>query len=309
MTGKRIVVTEFIDTDALGELAGFDVVYRPDLADDRAALTGLVADADAIIVRNRTQVDAALVGAAPRLVAVGRLGVGLDNIDLAACKARGIAVFPALGANTVSVAEYVIATAMSLLRGAYGANAAMIAGQWPRAALSEGGEVAGRTMGLLGLGTIGRAVAERAEALGMRIAAFDPHLPADDPIWRTAERVDLEGLLATADVLSLHVPLTEGTRGLIDARAIAAMKESAILINTARGGIVDEAALAAALKAGRLGGAALDVFAVEPLTTAAAAVFEGVPNLILTPHIAGLTGESNVRVSSVTVANVKRALS
>ena len=306
---RRIIVTGFIDTDALSGLDGFDVVYEPGLADDRAALLGLVADADAIIVRNRTMVDAALLGAAPRLVAVGRLGVGLDNIDLGACEARGIAVFPALGANTVSVAEYVIATAMTLARGAYGANAAMLAGEWPRAALSEGGEVAGRTMGLLGLGTIGRAVAVRAEALGMRIAAHDPGVAADDPVWRTVGRLDLDALLATADVLSLHVPLTEGTRNLIDARAIGAMKPGAILINTARGGIVDEAAVAAALKAGTLGGAALDVFAQEPLGAAAAAVFAGAPNLILTPHIAGLTAESNVRVSSVTVENVRKALS
>ncbi len=309
MKGKRIVVTEFIDTDALGDLAGFDVDYRPDLADDRAALLAAVAEADAIIVRNRTRVDASLVKAAPRLVAVGRLGVGLDNIDLAACKDNGIAVYPALGANTVSVAEYVITAALVLLRNVYGANAAMLEGAWPRAALSEGGEVAGRTMGLVGLGTIGRAVAERARALGMDIAAYDPNLPADNPIWRQVRHCDLATLLGCADVVSLHVPLTEGTRGLIDASAIAAMREGALLINTARGGIVDEGALAAALRSGHLGGAALDVFAAEPLTQTAAAVFKGVPNLILTPHIAGLTNESNQRVSAVTVKNVKEALS
>jgi (S)-sulfolactate dehydrogenase len=185
----------------------------------------------------------------------------------------------------------------------------MLAGRWPRAALGRGGEVAGRVMGLVGFGATAQAVARRAGALGMAVAAHDPVRPADDPAWRSAERMDdLGALLSTADVLSLHVPLTAETRGLIGAGAIARMKETAVLVNTARGGIVDEAALAGALRAGRLGGAALDVFETEPLTAEAAGLFEGVSNLVLTPHVAGVTGESNVRVSAVTAENVKRAL-
>jgi (S)-sulfolactate dehydrogenase len=133
----------------------------------------------------------------------------------------------------------------------------------------------------------------------MEVAAFDPFVPEGDPVWQTAGRLDLGALLATADVVSLHVPLTPGTRHLIDAPRIAAMKPGAILINAARGGVVDEAAVAAALRAGHLGGAALDVFETEPLTAGAAAVFAGVPNLILTPHIAGVTVESNTRVSDL----------
>jgi (S)-sulfolactate dehydrogenase len=300
----RVVVSEFMDEAALGAFpAGVEVVYAPDLVEDREALIQAVAGADALIVRNRTQVDFALLEGAPKLRVVGRLGVGLDNIDMGACKARGVAVRPASGANTLSVAEYVIAAALVLLRGAYISNASMIAGDWPRAALI-GGEASGRCMGILGFGGIARAVAARARALGMSIAAHDPFLPEGDPAWEGAERCTREGLFALADVLSLHVPLTDETRGMIGEEALAAMKPGAVLINTARGGIVDEPALASALKAGRLGGAALDVFTTEPLTAKAGAVFAGVPNLILTPHVAGVTREGNVRVSHVTVANV-----
>jgi (S)-sulfolactate dehydrogenase len=151
----------------------------------------------------------------------------------------------------------------------------------------------------VGFGAIARDTATRGRALGMEVAAFDPFVPEDDPVWRTVGRLDLGALLATADVVSLHVPLTEGTRHLIGAARIGAMKPGAILVNAARGGVVDEAAVAAALRAGHLGGAALDVFETEPLTAEAAAIFAGVPNLILTPHIAGVTVESNTRVSDL----------
>lgn len=306
----KIVISEFMDETALKEFgAGDRVQYAPGLVDDRPALLEAVADADALIVRNRTQVNTELLEAAPGLRVVGRLGVGLDNIDLDACTARNVVVHPATGANTLSVAEYVISATLSLLRGAYASNAAMIAGEWPRNALI-GNEASGRCMGLWGYGGIARAVAERARALGMSVAAMDPYLPADDPAWVGIERCETPAdLLARADVLSLHVPLTDETRNMIDADAISQMRPGAVLINTARGGIVDESALVAALTSGALGGAALDVFNTEPLTAEAGKLFEGAPNLILTPHIAGVTNEGNVRVSSVTVENVKRELS
>jgi (S)-sulfolactate dehydrogenase len=224
--------------------------------------------------------------------------VGLDNIDLPAAAARGVEVIPARGANDLAVAEYVVAAALLLVRGAYLATAEVAAGGWPRERLI-GGEVSGRVMGLLGYGAIAREVARRARALGMVVIAHDPHLPPGDPGWAGAEAVSLSALLSRADVLSLHVPLTDETRGAIDAAALAAMKPGAVLVNAARGGIVDEAALADALRAGRLGGAALDVFAAEPLTAAAGAQFAGLPNLILTPHVAGVTVESNRRVSDL----------
>jgi len=303
-----IVVTEFMDEAAVADLAAtHDVRYDPTLVDRPDDLIRLLGDARGLIVRNRTQVRGALLAAAPRLKAVGRLGVGLDNIDVPACKARGIAVLPATGANDDSVAEYVIAGLLILRRGAYHATAEVAAGGWPRNRLM-GREAMGATLGLVGFGAIARAVAMRARALGMRIIGFDPFVAADSPHWAAfgTTKVDLDRLVADSDVVSLHVPATRETRGLFGAERLAAMKAGAVLINAARGGVVDETALAAALKAGHLGGAMLDVFDVEPLAGGGPLV--DAPNLILTPHIAGVTVESNERVSAVTVANVRRAL-
>lgn len=303
-----IVVTEFLDEAALAAVpAKHQVLYDPKLVDRPDDLLREARAAKALIVRNRTQVRGALLEAAAGIEVVGRLGVGLDNIDMAACEARGIKVFPATGANDLSVAEWVICTAMMLLRGAYLATPDVVSGQWPRNRLM-GRELSGKTIGLVGYGSIAREVAKRAGALGMHCMAFDPYLPDDHPAWSMAHRHGLEPLLREADVVSLHVPLNDTTANMMDAVRLKRMKKDAILLNAARGGIVDEAALAAALREGRLGGAALDVFDEEPLSAARGAVFKDCPNLILTPHIAGVTQESNVRVSHVTVANVVKAL-
>ncbi len=302
----RIVISEFMDLPAVESLRGaFDVDYAPELVDDRAGLLARVAEADALIVRNRTRVDREVLVAAPRLRAVGRLGVGLDNIDVAACEAAGVAVYPATGANSLAVAEYVVATSMVLLRGAYLSSNEVAAGQWPRARMSQGRETAGKTLGLVGFGGIGRMTAKLAQALGMRVLAYDPMLPPDAPAWSEAGvgRRELDALFGEVDVLSLHVPLTESTRGLVDAARLARMKPDAILVNTARGGVVDETALAAALRSGKLGGAALDVFDDEPLR--AGSPLAGAPNLILTPHIGGVTRESNERVSSLIAERIR----
>ena len=302
-----IVISEFMDVAAVDGLRSeFEVLYDPELVDRPADLETAVAGARGLIVRNRTQVTPELLAAAPRLQAVGRLGVGLDNIDLDACEGRGVAVFPATGANAASVAEYVVAAVMSLTRAGFAATDRVAAGAWPRTEL-VGREVGGRRLGLVGFGTIARQVAARARGLGMEIAAYDPFVDATDPVWENATRMELEELLGSCD-LSIHVPLTDDTRNLIDAAAIAAMPDGAVLVNTARGGIVDEEALIDALRSGRLGGAALDVFAAEPVDEESGARFAGVPNLILTPHIAGITEESNTRVSRVTAENVARAL-
>jgi (S)-sulfolactate dehydrogenase len=304
-----VVISEFMDEAALTNFGeNFSVNYEPGLVDDRPGLLNALTGAHGIIVRNRTQVNLELLNAAPNLKVVGRLGVGLDNIDLEACKERGIEVCPALGANTLSVAEYVIGSAMVLTRTAYASNAEMISGAWPRGVLGNGGEVSGRTIGLFGFGGIAQAVAERAKSMGMSVAAFDPYLSRTDPAWDGVENCTADVLLGISDILSLHVPLTSETAGLIGAEAVQKMKTSAVLINTARGGIVDEAALVNALKAGQIGGAALDVFATEPLTAEAGALFADTPNLILTPHIAGVTDEGNTRVSFLTVENVVRVL-
>ena len=305
----RIVITEFMDLPAVAQLRGaHDVLYDPTLVDDPARLHAQAATADAIVVRNRTQVRGELLAALKRCTVVGRLGVGLDNIDVPACETRGVRVIPAIGANALSVAEYVVATSMLLLRGAYQSTADVAGGQWPRTPLSNGRELAGKTLGVVGFGSIGQLTARLAKALGMRVVAFDAMMDHGHAAFAETG-VAFQGLaelLAQADVVSLHLPLVESTRNLFDARRIAAMKPGAVLINTARGGIVDEPALAEALRSGKLGGAAIDVFATEPLP--AQPHFQGCPNLVLTPHVAGVTRESNERVSSMIAQKVLEAL-
>lgn len=306
-----IVITEFMDEASVTDLArDFRVHYDRELWSKRAALEALLPGLPALVVRNRTKVDAALIDRGDALKVIGRLGVGLDNIDVAHARARAIAVEAAFGSNAVSVAEYVIAMALVLLRGvSYTSTAATLAGQWPREACGKGREVGGRHLGIVGFGAIGQLVAARARGMGMTVAATDDFLPADNAAWGHVKRVDLEKLLATSDVVTLHCPLTPETKGLLSAARLAGMKPGAVLINSARGGIVDEAALASALTRGHLGGAALDTFEPEPIDQATREALAGAPNLILTPHIAGVTAESNVRASSMTAAAVRRILS
>ena len=305
----RIVISEFMDPAAVAQLAArFDTACDEDLAGRRDQLKRLLTDADALIVRNKTQVDGELLAAAPKLKVVGRLGVGLDNIDVLTCKSRGIEIIPALGANALAVAEYVIAAALILLRGAYSSTDAVAAGKWPRPALANGREMAGKTLGVLGFGQIGQVTGKLARALGMKVIGFDAMIPPEHPMW-SAERTTarkFDEVLREADVISIHVPLTPATRGLIDAARLGLMKSDAVLINTSRGEILNEAVLAAVLRAGKLGGAALDVFDREPL--AAGSPLSGCPRLLLTPHIAGVTRESNVRVSAMIAERVAEAL-
>ena len=305
----RIVISEFMDERAVARLRGrHEVLYDAKLVDDAARLATEVATADVFIVRNRTQVRGALLAALSRCRVVGRLGVGLDNIDVAGCEQRGITVIPATGANALSVAEYVIAAALLLQRGAYQSTSDVTAGRWPRNALSDGREIGGKTLGLVGFGSIGQLTAKLAQGLGMQVIAFDAMMDEDHPAFAaTGVRcAGLDEVTTAADVLSLLVPLVDSTRGLFGAARIAQMKRGAVLVNTARGGIVDEAAVAAALKSGQLGGAALDVFEHEPLSAGTA--FEGCPNLLLTPHIAGVSRESNERVSDLIASKVLAAL-
>ena len=295
----KVVVSEFMDTPGLAALrAVHEVVYDPALVDDPALLRTLAAGADAFVVRNRTQVRGELLDAlVPRCRVVGRLGVGLDNIDVAACRARGIAVAPATGANARAVAEYVLVAAATLLRGCFFASDRVAAGEWPREPLSGGREIGDKTLGLVGFGSIGRVTAQLARGWNLDVIATDAALSNDDPAYAEAgvRGASLDALVAEADIVSLHVPLADSTRGLFDEVRIAAMKPGAILVNASRGGIVDEAALVAALRRGHLGGAALDTFAEEPLRDGNA--FAGCPNLLLTPHVAGPSAEANARVS------------
>lgn len=294
-----VLITEDVWGEPFVELS-HDMAVRQDaaLGTDRARLLTEVASARALVVRNRTQVDAELLAAAPQLRIVARAGVGLDNIDLPAADERGVVVVAPLGANARSVAEHSIGLALDLARRTTAKDRQVRAGEWDR---SPGIELAGRTWGVIGAGATGRAVAELARALGMSVLAHDPYLT-------TAEGLDLVGLeqlVARSDVLSLHVPSTDATDGLIDATLLAAMRPGALLINVGRGELIVEDDLVAALRSGRLGGAALDVRATEPPV---GGELETMQNVVLTPHIAGITVESQERIVSALAEELRAVL-
>ncbi|WP_454688982.1 hydroxyacid dehydrogenase [Achromobacter aloeverae] len=301
----KILIPESIHPQSLERLrAEHEVMFDPTLFTRRSELVAAARDAHALIVRNRTQVRDDLLDALGQCRAVGRLGVGLDNIDVPGCQARGIEVIPALGANARSVAEYVVTCAMLLLRYShYSVSSALADGRWVRPTRPEGDEVAGRTLGLIGFGSIGQLTGRLASRLDMRVVAHDPSLRPGTSIDFECQMLPLDELLASSDVVSLHVPLMPETEGLINAERLAKMKPGAALINAARGGIVDEAALAQALSEGRLRAAAVDVFEHEPgpgsNVLPESKVWEGVPNLLLTPHIAGVTADSEQRVGEL----------
>lgn len=305
---KQIIISEFMDEAAVDALrTAFDVLYAPDLCSRRPELAKALHTADALIVRNRTQVDRELLADARKVVAVGRLGVGLENIDQGYCAGRGIAVIPAVGANAAAVAEYVVSMAMVLMRGFLFSSRSVAEGHWPRAQLAAGREAGRKTIGIVGFGSVGQQVGRMARAIGMRVIAHDPMLAPTHVAWRDALQCpDLDDLFRGADVVSLHVPLTKDNADLVDDRRLALMKKSAVLINTARGGIVNEAALARALASGVLAAAAVDVFEHEPLPAHSA--LAACPNLFLTPHIAGVTEESNVRVSALIAQRIAEIL-
>ncbi|MFZ8870938.1 MAG: hydroxyacid dehydrogenase [Litorivicinaceae bacterium] len=303
-----VLVSEFMDGSALAFLENrLSVDYAPGLFDDQQTLMQRISAVDALIVRNRTPVTRELLNHAGQLKVVGRLGVGLDNIDLDAAKQANIQVLPATGANAVAVAEYVMSALLHLRRPMTSGFQAMVGGDWPREQFI-GGEISGKTLGLIGFGQIAQIVAKRAAAFGMRIAYFDPYIDASEHHSVATAVSSLDELLALSDSVSIHVPLTEDTHRLMNSQRLALMKSGAILINTSRGGIVDERALIHHIQTGHLGGAALDVFEHEPLDELKGARFDGIDALILTPHIAGVTHESNRRVSQVTAENVLRAL-
>lgn len=305
----RVVVSEWIDEAALARLREHhEVTADPDLHGDRERLRHALASAEGLIVRNLTRVDVGILDAAPRLRVVGRVGVGLDRIDVAAAQARDVVVSWAPGTNATSVAEYVLGAIVALARRFCPATLHVADGSWDRQAFM-GREVSGATLGLVGLGDIGARVARRARALGMRIVASDPAVHESSPQVQEfeVELLSFEALLERSDVVSLHVPLLATTRDLIDAAALARVKPGALLVNTARGELVDEHALAAALRDGRVGGAALDVRRSEP--PGADDPLSGCPNLILTPHVAGVTHEANARASAHAVDEVLRVLS
>jgi len=303
-----VVVSEWIDEAAVARLAAHHtVVNEPRLFADRAALEAALAEADAWVVRNQSRVDAAALRSAPRLRLVGRVGVGLDNLDLDALRAAGVAVTWAPGTNAASVAEYVVGALLHLWRRFDGATDHVRGGGWDRPAFM-GHEALGCVLGVVGLGDIGARVARRARALGLEVLASDPVVhDASFAVQELGVRLlPLPDLLAQSDAVTLHLPLVPATRRLIDAEALRRMRPGALLVNTSRGGLVDEAALARALRDGHLGGAALDVREQEP--PGADDPLRDAPRVLLTPHVAGITVESNARASLHVADEVLRAL-
>ena len=304
-----ILITEFMDEDAINLLMKkYDVYYDISLAEDSNSLVKLINKMKALIVRNKTLVTRELIENAPNLTCVGRLGVGLDNIDLNACEEQNITVYPALGANSHSVAEYVICASMLLLRKAYFKKNEMIAGNWPRQE-SSGSEVYGKTLGLIGFGDIAQKTRDLALGLGIKTVAYDPYLDKDSNVWKETKNLLLDNLLSISDIISLHIPLTKETKNLIGEKKLRLIKNSSVIINTSRGGIIDENSLAKLLKENKIGGAALDVFNKEPINKVNAKKFEGLDNIILTPHIGGVTKESNERVSKMIAKKIDIHLS
>ncbi|HET9948368.1 MAG TPA: phosphoglycerate dehydrogenase [Longimicrobiales bacterium] len=307
MSGKyRVLVTDKVSGPALKALredARFEVVQIDD--SKTPEFTEALATAHGLIVRSATKVKADMLEKAPELRVVGRAGVGVDNIDLVAATERGVAVLNAPAGNTVSAAELTLALILAMVRRVAEADASMRRGEWARSKFN-GIELRGRTLGLVGAGRIGGEVAKRCRAFGMEVLAYDPYMTDERAQELQVERTELDEVIARADILSLHVPLTDATRGMIDADALARMKKGAFLVNVARGGVVDEAALADALASGHLGGAALDVYSSEPLDPESP--LRKAPNLLLTPHLGASTTEAQELVASEIAETVRAAL-
>ncbi|HWG21326.1 MAG TPA: phosphoglycerate dehydrogenase [Terracidiphilus sp.] len=300
----KVVLAEKLSSATLAVFAaepGWEVLTHDQLPDGLAAA---LKDADALVVRSAVQVDDSLMEQAPKLRVIGRAGVGVDNIDAEAATRRGIVVMNTPGANAVAVAELTIGLMLALARKVPAANSSMHAGKWEKKSL-QGAELKGKTLGILGLGRVGLEVAKRARGFGLEIVGSDPFVSAAVARENGIRLVPLEELIAASDYITLHVGLTPQTTGIVNAKTLAAMKKGVRIINCARGELVDDAALVDALKSGQVGGAALDVFTVEPPTDSPYAQFE---NAILTPHIAGSTAEAQEAVGIQIARQVREYL-
>lgn len=286
---KRVLITESIAPEAIPPLRAIaQVDIKVGLSPQE--LLDCIGKYDGLVVRSRTQVTAPIIEAGKRLSVIGRAGIGVDNIDLTAATRRGIMVVNVPSGNTIAVAEHTIGLMLALTRHIPQADASLRAGRWEKSKLT-GIEVRGKTLGLIGLGRIGRAVARRAVCMEMEIIAHDPFVSPDLAARENVRLVELDELLRTADFVSIHTPLTAQTRGLLDAEALALLKPTARIVNCARGGIIDEEALCQALQAGRIAGAALDVFEHEPLDDSP---LLRNPRVILTPHLGASTEEARM---------------
>ncbi|HLX35253.1 MAG TPA: phosphoglycerate dehydrogenase [Candidatus Limnocylindrales bacterium] len=295
----RILVAESIAPEGVEALrARHEVDVRTGLSPDE--LRSILPGYEALVVRSQVQVDAPTIAAGSRLQVIGRAGVGVDNVDLDAATRAGITVVNAPTGNTIAAAEHTLGLLFAVARRIAAADASVRSGEWARSRF-QGVQLRGRTLGIIGLGKIGFAIADRARALEMPVLGVDPFVAGEQAAMHGVTLVDLPTLLAGADVITVHVPLTRATTKLIDAEAIARMKPGAIVLNVARGGIVDEAALAAALRSGHLGGAGIDVFVHEPPS---GSPLLDAPNDVLTPHLGASTAEAQVAVAEEVATQV-----
>jgi D-3-phosphoglycerate dehydrogenase len=303
---SRVVVAEKISESGIALLKsdGHEVVDA--VGWSREKLLGAVADADVLLVRSGTKVDAELLERAPRLTVVGRAGVGVDNIDVAAATRRGVLVINSPTGNVVSAVEHTFALLLALLRRIPRAAVSLAAGKWERTKF-VGAELEGKTLGIVGLGQVGSRVAARASAFGAKVVGFDPYLAPDKAEELGVRLVGFEELLAVSDIVTLHATATDSAKKMMNAEAFARMKPGAILVNVARGSLVDRAALAEALASGHLGGAALDVYDPEP-PDPADPLFQR-ENVVATPHLGASTQEAQERVAAQTLEGVREALS
>lgn len=301
-----ILVADAIALEALTPLSSdsrFVLTVKTGLKGDD--LRDAIAGADAVLVRSATKITRESLSRADRLKVIGRAGVGVDTIDVDAATERGIPVLTAPAGNTISAAELTMALLLALARRVPAADRSMRAGEWDRKSFT-GVELYGKTLGLIGAGRIGGEVATRARAFGMRVLVFDPFLGPERATALGVERAALDDVLARADVLSVHVPLTAETQGLIGDTQIAHLKRTAFVLNVARGGVVDEDALLRALRSKRIAGAALDVFSSEPLP--AEHPFRSLSNVVLTPHLGASTAEAQQNVALEIAEAVRAAL-
>jgi len=302
----RILVADSIALDGLLPLSDdprFELVMRPGLSGDD--LAAAIADADAVLVRSATKITRASLARADRLKAIGRAGVGVDTIDVDAATERGIPVLTAPAGNSISAAELTMALLLAVARKVPAADRSMKAGEWDRKSFG-GFELYGKTLGLVGAGRIGGQVAKRARAFGMNVIVYDPWLDRERARELDVQLAELDDVIANSDVLSVHVPLTDATRNLIGAAQLARMKKGAVLLNVARGGVVDETALVDALRAGHLAGAGLDVYEQEPLSKESP--LRALPNVVMTPHLGASTMEAQQNVAIEIAEAVRAAL-
>jgi len=289
----KVLVADKLSAAAVKVFAdrGIEADVKTGLAPD--ALKAVIGDYDGLAVRSATKVTADVLDAATALKVVGRAGIGVDNVDVPAASQRGVVVMNTPFGNAITTAEHAIAMMMALARRIPQANASTHAGKWEKSKFM-GREMNGKTLGLIGAGNIGSIVADRAQGLGMKVIAHDPYLSADRAVDLGVERVELDALYARADVITLHVPATDATRHMLDAAAFAKMRDGVLIVNCARGGLIVEPDLAAALDSGKVGGAALDVFEVEP---AKENVLFGREDVICTPHLGASTAEAQENVA------------